>query len=117
MDWEVQEKRKFLRTAFPCKVIVRSSHQELASNIENISEGGIRVTLEEELKLSSIVGLELFCGKDEPIRCEGHVLWIIRKVSPKLGKPTMFYTGIKFSRINNTDRNYIRKLVINGSGF
>jgi len=111
MSWKGQERREYPRAMFSCKIIVKSPHRELVSHTENIGEGGIRVNLEEELKHSAIVDLEFFLKQNKPIRCEGRIIWVVKKVSPNLRKPTMFYTGIKFRGMNIEDKKCIKQLV------
>jgi len=111
MNWEGQERRKFPRAVFPCKIILSSPVRLFSSHTENISEGGIRVILEDKLELFTTVGLEIFLEKDRPIKCKGRVVWIIEKVNPLKRECLMFDIGIKFTEISNQDREYIRDLV------
>ncbi len=64
---------------------------------ENLSEGGVKVILEQRLKISSLVQLELFIGdkKTPPIKCKGSVVWV-DKINPDGTKPDLFATGIQF---------------------
>ena len=106
-----QERRKSPRAVFPCKIIVEFPNRVLTSHTENISKGGIKVLLEEQLEHLSLVGIEISLKKDAPIRCEGRVMWTRESVNPVEGQPTMFSTGIMFTSISNEDREYIKDLV------
>ncbi len=111
MQWNGEERRKFLRIELPCKIIVTSPIRFLTSHTENIGEGGIRVLLEEKLSVFSIVGIEIYLGKERPLKCKGRIVWVKEKVNPLEKVPIMFDTGIQFIEINDCDREYIRKLV------
>ena len=111
MSWDGKERRKAPRAVIPCKIIVLSPDHQLVSHTENISSYGIRVILEEELVVFDLVGLELFLKKETPIRCEGRVRWVIKKINPLEGQPTMFDTGIAFEFISDDDRKYIGEVV------
>jgi hypothetical protein len=111
MEWDGVERRRFPRAEFPCKVIIGSPIRLLASHTENIGEGGIRVILEERLHPFTKVSLELFFEREKPIRCKGRVVWIVEKVNPIENEPLLFDTGIEFVEINETDKEYIRRLV------
>jgi len=111
MVWEGQEKRRFSRAVFPCRVVVGSPIRLLVSHTENIGEGGVRVFLEEKLEPLTVVGLELYLEKERPIRCKGKVVWVQDKVNPIKKQPLLFDTGIEFIGIDNSDRQYIKNLV------
>jgi Tfp pilus assembly protein PilZ len=70
---------------------------------ENIGEGGIKVVLEKELKLGSLLKLELFITSKKmlPIECKGMVVWT-KKINPQGTKPDLFATGIKFIELSSS---------------
>ena len=70
---------------------------------ENISEGGIRVILEKEVKVGSLVELELFITDKEslPIKCKGVIIWT-KKANPEGTKPDLFHTGIQFTDLTSS---------------
>jgi len=111
MEWKGEERRRFPRANFPCKITVVSPIRYLNSHTDNISEGGIRVLLEEKLSPYSIVGIEIFVDKGKSIRCKGRIVWVKEKVNPLENTPVMYDTGIEFAEINDCDREYLRKLV------
>lgn len=111
MNWEGQDRRKFLRADFPCKIVVGSPIRLLVSHTENISEGGIRVFLEEKLSAYTNVSMEIFFEKDRPIKCKGKIMWVVERINPIEKKAILFDTGIRFFEINDSDKQYIRQLV------
>lgn len=106
-----KEKRKFPRAIFPCKIVVDSPRRQITSQTENIGKGGIRINLDQELAPSSIVGLRLFLRGEKPIRCEGKVKWVMRKENPMVGKCPLFYTGVEFTTISDSNKDSINKIV------
>jgi len=111
MVWEGQEKRRYPRARFLCRITVASPRRLLASHTENIGEGGLRVILEEKLVLRTEVGLEIFVEKERPIKCRGRIVWVAESINPIEGKPLLFDTGIEFIEMNDTAKQYISKLV------
>lgn len=113
MVWDGQEKRRFPRVAFPCRIAVGSPLRWLTSHTEDISEGGIRVILEERLSVPALVNLELFFEKGKSIKCRGRVVWIEEQINPinRESEPIGFLTGIEITEINDNGKEYIRKLV------
>lgn len=109
--WEGKERRKFPRAVFPCKIILASPIRYLNSHTENLSEGGIRVLLEEKISPYSIVGIEIFVDKEKPIRCKGRIIWVKEKINPLENVSVMYDTGIQFIEINDCDQEYLRRLV------
>jgi len=81
---------------------------------ENISEGGIKIVLEREVKVGSLLELELFItGKESlPIKCKGVVVWT-KKSNLEGTKPDLFQTGIQFSDLKSPVYSKLLKDVIN----
>lgn len=113
-----QDRRKFPRAAFPCKIMLDSPIRLLVSHTENLSEGGIRVILEEKLNSFANVGMEIHLEKSRPIKCKGRVMWVMEKINPLEKQATLYDTGIQFTNIAQADKDYISKLVntINAGG-
>ena len=89
-------------------------HYVFRTFTENISEGGIRVVLEKEIKIGSVVELELFITDKEslPIECKGTVVWT-NKANPEGVKPDLFQTGIQFSNLTSSVYRKLLRDVIN----
>ena len=111
MVWEGQEKRRYPRARFLCRMTVISPKRLLVSHTENIGEGGVRVILEEKLGVRTTVGLEVFVEKERPIKSKGRVVWVAESLNPIEGKPLLFDTGIEFIEMDDAARQYISKLV------
>jgi len=113
MVWDGQERRRFPRVVFPCKTAVGSPIRWLTSHTENISAGGIRVILDERLRVYNSVSLELFFEKEAATKCNGRIAWVKEEANPldMQNRPTMFVTGIEFIEILDYDREYIKRLV------
>lgn len=108
------EKREFPRGSFFCKITAIFGERLLVFNsyTENISEGGVKVFLEEKLHIPTIVDLELFLEENgEPIKCKGELTWVNEIISEDAKRETLFDTGIKFIEITEADRSIIRDLV------
>lgn len=115
-----QERRKFVRANVRSLVIIRcdvlvnipekTSH-EFHTHTENISEGGMNVILEEELRSPDAVAVRLYLtGKVKPIECKGKVAWS-KLISPTGIEPGLFSTGISFIELSDNDKTAIRKVV------
>ncbi|MEI8349306.1 MAG: PilZ domain-containing protein [Candidatus Omnitrophota bacterium] len=111
MDFGGTEKRRFVRARFPCKIFILPSRQHVIStHTENISAGGVRVIIEEQLELATIVGLEVHL-KDAVIHCKGRIVWVVGKESPYRKGVTYSDTGIEFYEINEPDRIFIEGFI------
>jgi len=103
------EKRKFPRVVFPCKIILDRPFKMLSTYTENMSAGGVRVVLDRKLKQDSIISMDIFIKKNNPIKCEGCVVWVLKKEN-RLNKNT-YDTGVEFTDIEEYDRNCIEEMV------
>ncbi len=105
MKEEPKERRRFKRADFPCKVYVLTAPLHVIEcKTENIGAGGIRIIIDEELPLSSLVGLKLYLSQ-EPIESKGKIVWVVERKGIE-GK-TGFDTGIEFHDISQSDQKTI----------
>ena len=70
----------------------------ISAYAEDISTGGVRVTVHQELDISSLVDLEIYV-KLRPVVCKGKVIWINRRESEFLEGEIFFDIGIEFQGI------------------
>ncbi|TRZ94982.1 PilZ domain-containing protein [bacterium] len=112
-----KEERKFPRAnvKFKIKVICEGTvilgepqNYTFHTYTESIGEGGVKVILEKELKIASLVKLELFITskKTFPIKCKGIVVWT-QRVNPEGTSPDLFETGIQFIELDKNDQEVI----------
>jgi len=111
MENNFDDRRNFPRAEFPCKIMISSPLRLLASHTENISEGGIRVMVEEKLTSFTMVGIEIYVDKSKPIKCKGKIAWVKEMVNPVAKEAVMYDVGVQFTDINEFDKNYIKKMV------
>lgn len=110
MSWDSKERRKFVRIKFPCEITTRGPEKHtIPTNAENISAGGIRVVIPERLGSSSVVEIDIFGIKNEPIIGKGRVIWVFSKKN--LRGESVYDTGIEFSQISEEDLRKIKNLV------
>lgn len=108
------EKRGFPRCNFFCKITAIFGERLLVFNsyTENMSEGGVKVFLEEKLYVPTIVDLELSLAEnEEPVKCKGELVWVNEITSTETEGAALFDTGIKFTEISAQDKKKISELV------
>jgi len=111
MGWEGTEKRNFIRANFPCKIIIYTpSEHILIAHTENIGAGGVRTIIEENLDISSVVGLEVFIGGTQII-CKGRVVWVVVKAGFEKEGINIWDTGIEFYGISEGDQKVVKDFV------
>ncbi|MDP8290023.1 MAG: PilZ domain-containing protein [Candidatus Susulua stagnicola] len=111
MSWEGTEKRNFIRANFPCKILIHTpSEHVLIVHTENIGTGGVRTIIEENLDISSVVGLEVFIGGTQII-CKGRVVWVVVKAGFQKDDTNIWDTGIEFYEISDRDKKVVKDFV------
>jgi Tfp pilus assembly protein PilZ len=112
MSWEGTDRRKFPRVMYPCMVKVISSdgtEQQLLTHTENIGQGGLSVTIKNEIKLFTPVTMEVdLLDINEHIYPKGKVVWNVRRKSIEEHKPLFYDIGIEFSEISKKDHDHLR---------
>ena len=111
----MEEKRKYVRLDASIKVSYRIlkgpevRHEALS---RNIGGGGIRFPVEERLKKDSLLELEIDLPNGAgPIEALGQVVWREELLTKGEGKKEHFDVGMKFVRINPSDRERLLKYV------
>ena len=113
MIWDGTEKRKRVRVNLPCRIIIYPpQEEEIDAVINNISEGGIGLTLRKKLEVSTTVGLKIYeIVKTQPILCKGIVRWVKSIESSQWKGDFFFNLGIEFYEIHDRDVLAIRNLI------
>ncbi|MDP3142904.1 MAG: PilZ domain-containing protein [Candidatus Omnitrophota bacterium] len=113
--WEGMDRRKFPRANYPCLLIVRRDHiapEALLTHTENIGVGGVGIIIKRELNLFAPVELELdLLDMQQHIKCEGKIVWVVRRKENAQVKPLFFDVGIEFSNLSEKDHKRIEFIV------
>jgi len=113
--WGGMDRRKFPRANYPCLVIIRKDHDSpdaMLTHTENVGIGGICVILKKGLELFTPVELEIdLMDTQSHIKCEGKVVWVVRRKETEEKKPSFFDTGVEFVRIKEEDRKRVVYIV------
>jgi c-di-GMP-binding flagellar brake protein YcgR len=108
------ERRKFPRLNIGIDVkysVAKPDSEQSEISMKNISAAGICITVDEDLRLSTVLSLQVFMpGNDAPIYTKGRVVW---KSEFRIGygsKPR-YDIGIEFLDIDEEDREKISQYV------
>ena len=76
----MEERRRYVRLDTRLKIhyrILQVSPTPTSTETLDISGGGIRIFLNEPLKVGTLLELEIFLPNDaKPIRCQGKLVWV-----------------------------------------
>ncbi|MFQ5953124.1 MAG: PilZ domain-containing protein [Candidatus Omnitrophota bacterium] len=114
MIWDGIDQRRFPRVNYKCLIRISEGGREevIDTFTENIGAGGICVVLEKGFDLFEKVGLEVSLGgSDEPIHCDGSIVWVVKRHPAKKTEKLKFDTGIEFINIQENDRERVSRLV------
>lgn len=106
MGWDGVERRKYARADIRCRLNVVYLNKSFAATSDNISAGGIKVTLDEQLSVGEVVQLDITPPATKTIRCSGRIVWVLPK-HDEASPLRLFNTGIQFEDIAQEDRNII----------
>ena len=112
MNWLERERRQFVRVRFPCQItIYLPVEKTISTHTENISCGGARVIIREDIPVSSIVGIKVFIGKTTLVNCKGKVVWRVKVNNPLEVEGDLFDTGLEFVGIEEKDREKLKTTI------
>lgn len=112
--WSGINKRKFPRASYRCLITVRRKDSPLSipTCTENIGEGGICITIKDRLELFTTLNLVLTLNDGlPPIKCDGKIVWSIRRGELKKDKPHLYDIGIEFVNLLPEDKKRIAAIV------
>ncbi len=90
-------------------VVKRQGSGNAAGKTKDISEGGVRLILDEKLPIGASLNLKISLpDSTQPAEVGGDVVWT--EDAPEIHEPSgkrFFYSGIKFSSINKPSGKYL----------
>ena len=109
-DWHVPERRQFKRVRFsePIEFHVKNTSQFGGSLSCDLSEGGMRLYLNDFVPLNSEITIQWPLPTNDIVECRGHVAWV-----EKLPYSDRYQAGVTFSGIESEaiSRKKIHKFV------
>ncbi len=114
--WEGLNRRKFPRINYPCLVVINHKDGEkddvILTHTENVGRGGICVILKQNVKMFSLVNLELdLLDMEDHIRCQGKIVWNVRRKNDADSKPLFYDLGIEFQDLKEADEKRLIKIL------
>ena|SRR3989338_1209892 len=102
--WAVREKRKFVRFQEDMKIRynrINSTSSRNNTKMRNISTKGLCISTYEKLEKKDMLDLEIEVpGFSKPVRLTGSVMWVKELRSADKDGRRMFYTGLRFVKID-----------------
>jgi hypothetical protein len=103
--WILREKRRFVRFHEDMKIRynrIGSESSQASTKMQNVSRKGLCISTYEKLKKKDTLAVEIEVpGFSKPVRLTGCVMWVKELRSPDKDGRRMFYTGIKFGKIDS----------------
>jgi len=120
--WDGLNRRKFPRVNYPCLVVIRDEGGKdkdvILTHTENVGIGGVCVILKQDVKMFSMVDLELdLLDLGEHIKCQGKVVWNVQRTVEEKNKPLFYDIGIEFTGLKEEEdlrlEDIVQRLVKN----
>ena len=90
-----------MRVKFPYTVHIHTKEgKDISTYTDNMSRGGVGLTLKERLSPKDILTLKIYIS-DVPVECKGEVVWVKERNSLMLEEVSFFDTGIEFKDIDD----------------
>lgn len=96
------QRRDYIRAPFNLRLILSKGNEEIETKTINIGGGGIRFLVRDELKSNDFWDFILYMPDEAPVKGKGTIIY-------SLSQGKLIATVIKFTDINETDRNKIIK--------
>jgi len=118
--WEGLNRRQFPRINYPCLIVLRNGgdgaedeqSNTILTHTDNVGVGGVCVALKQNVKMFSVVMLELdLLDLGDHICCNGKVVWNVPQQSEAKNKAQVFDVGIEFIDIKEKDQARLKDVV------
>ncbi|MDZ4241443.1 MAG: PilZ domain-containing protein, partial [Candidatus Omnitrophota bacterium] len=87
--------------------------ESLLTHTDNVGVGGISAVIKKNLKVFSLVDVELdLMDLGAHIKCQGKVVWSIRRKNEDPAKPMFYDVGIEFVDVSAEDRARVERVVV-----
>jgi hypothetical protein len=108
----MEERRRFPRVQYPCKIIVslEKEPEEFNLKTENVSSGGARVIMSKSFQINTPADIEVTIDA-RVIKTKGRIAWVLEMKDPKNEANKLFDTGIEFAHLNPSDKDFLTKLI------
>ena len=117
MSWDGFDRRKFPRIIFPCLITVHSDgkpKEAILTHTENIGVGGVCVILKNHIERFTEVGLEIdLLDMQEHLRCNGRIVWNVRRNETQGHKPLHYDVGIEFIDLKDPGHKRLSTIIKN----
>ena len=114
-SWAGLNRRKFPRVSYPCMITLKHADEKsevLLTHTENLGIGGVCVVIKHSIKLFTPVELEVdLMDASNHIKCQGKIVWCIRRKTTENKKPSFYDVGVEFSDIPFADQRRLDEIV------
>ena len=116
--WDGLDRRKFPRVKYPCLVVIRHGEDEsqkevILTHTENLGVGGVCVVLKQNVKMFCPVYIELdLLDLGNHIKCNGKVVWNVRRKAEDGSKPLFYDIGIEFVDLDKRENSRLEDIVV-----
>ena len=115
INWDGLNRRKFPRINYPCLITLRhdpGKSEAILTHTENIGIGGLSIISNKNLPMFSVIDLELdLLDSDRHIKCQGKIVWSIRRKLIEEKKPLFYDLGIEFFNLKEDDQKRLGELI------
>ncbi|KJJ83412.1 Type IV pilus assembly PilZ domain protein [Candidatus Omnitrophus magneticus] len=112
--WNGLDNRKFPRVTHSCKISISKKEGEDIVNAvtENIGVGGICAVLDKSVEVFDTVKILLEINeKEPPIKCDGLIVWAVKRQKGVASSLYEYDAGIEFKNISSIDSARLSKLI------
>ncbi len=114
--WDGLNRRQFPRVNYPCLLVIKDQENQentLLTHTENVGLGGVCVILKRNIKMFSAVGIELdLLDLGDHIKCQGKVVWSVRRKMDAEKKPLFYDIGVEFDDLSPKEKDRLAAIVV-----
>jgi len=110
--WDGLNRRRFPRVRYPCLITLRKPEDSLLTHTENVGVGGVCIIIKKNIKRFTVLDVEIdLMDFQKHIKCQGKVVWSIRRREDEGIKPLFYDIGIEFIDLDPKDLTRLEGIV------
>lgn len=114
--WDGLNRRRFPRVVYPCLVVIENNEAGgkdiILTHTENIGIGGVCLILKQNIKMFTVVDLELdLLDLGNHIKCQGKVVWNVLREPDAKNKPMFYDIGLEFVDVKDEEQHRLERII------
>lgn len=100
-----------MRIPLPLEIYLSGSQPPILAKTINVSAGGLCLALTKKFSKGTIVGVDIYGVKKEPLVCQAKIVWILPRKTNSSDSLFKYDAGLEFQNLKKEDYQAISQMI------